>query len=66
MQPPGLDDAPQVVERPHFEFVVEQLDALRPQAGQRGHIAELAGQLLLQRIEQFEMPGLDDVGDLAG
>ena len=45
MQPPGLDGAAQIVERAHLELVVEQLDALRPEARKRGHLAKLAGQL---------------------
>ena len=65
-QPPGLDGPPKVVEGTHLQLVIEQLDALRPESGKRRHVAEFAGKLLFQRVEQIEMPGLDDVGDLAG
>ena len=66
MQPPAFDGAPQVVERAHLELVVEQLDALRPEARQRGHVAELTRHFLFQLIEQLEMSDFDDVGDLTG
>ena len=65
-QPPGLDDLPKVVEGAHFQPVIEQLDALGSQAGKRRHIAKFAGELFLQRIEQSETSGFDDIGDLAG
>jgi hypothetical protein len=36
-----------------------------PSPGQRGHIAQLTRQLLLERIEKRKTPGFDDVGNLA-
>ncbi len=36
------------------------------QSGKSRHVAEFARELSFQRVEQTEMPGLDDIGDLAG
>jgi hypothetical protein len=55
-----------VVEGTHFQLVIEQLDTLRSEAGKSRHFAEFAREFLLQGVEQTEMPGLDDIGDLAG
>ena len=65
-QPPGLDGLTKVIERAHFQPVIEQLDALRPESGKRRHIAELAREFPFQGVEQTEMSGLDNVGYLAG
>ena len=66
VHPPGLDGASQIVERAHFELVIEQLDPLRSEAGKRGHVAKLAGKYFFQLFQQLEMPSFDDVGNLAG
>jgi hypothetical protein len=66
VQPAAFDGATKIVERTHLKFVIEQLDALRPQAGKRGHVTKLAGEFLFQLVQQLEVPGRDDVGDLAG
>ena len=65
-QPSGLDCLLKFIEGAHFQPVIEQLDALRPQSWESRHVAEFTRQLLLQLVEQAEMPGLDDIGDLAG
>ena len=66
VQPSRFDDATKIVEGAHLELVVNELDAFRPQAGESGNLAKLAGQLPFQRVEQGEMSGLDDFRDLAG
>ena len=45
---------------------MEKLDALRAEAREGGDLAEFARQLPLQRIQQREMSGFDDLRDLAG
>jgi hypothetical protein len=64
VQPPRFENTAQIVEGPNFELLVEQLDPLRPEPGKGGNLTELAGQLLFQRIEESEMAGIDNAGDL--
>ena len=47
-----------------LRFLVEQLDALGPEPGKGGDLTELARQLLFQRVEEIEMAGIDNAGDL--
>src|SRR6185437_9851709 len=60
-----FDRVAEIVERMYFKLVVEQLDPFRSKARQRSHLAQLTGQLFLQRFEQLEVAGLDDVSDFA-
>ena len=47
-QTSGLDGVTKVVERAHLQLVIEQLDALRSEAGKSRHFAEFARELLFQ------------------
>ena len=65
VQPSCLDDPAQIVEGVHLQSVVKEFEALWPKSRQGGHFAKFAGQLLLQRVQQREMPCLDDFGNFA-
>ena len=66
MQPSGLHRLAQISERVDVQLGIKKLDALGPQTRQRRHGAKIARQLLLELVEQREVSGLADIGDLAG
>jgi hypothetical protein len=66
VQSSSFHDAAEIIERAHLDLLVEKLDPFRPEPGEGGDLAQVTGELLLERVQEREMAGLDDVGDLAG